>query len=74
MWPLYDCENAHISFISCFLEVDLTFDKNATLLKHQKIAYCVKLFEYNEVAIGYVAPLKVALNLAARRDKHAQIT
>ena len=74
MWPLYDCENAHIAFISCFLDVDLTFDKNATLFKHQKIAYCVKLFEYNEVAIRYVAPLKVAPKLAARRDKHAQIT
>ena len=74
MWPLYDCENAHISFISCFLEVDLTFDKDATLLKHQKIAYCEKLFEYNEVAIRYVAPLKVAPKLGACRDKHAQIT
>ena len=51
------------NFVSCFLEVDLKFDKNASLLKHQKIAYCEKLFEYNEVAIRYVAPLKVAPKL-----------
>ena len=62
------------NFVSCFLEVNLKFDKNASLLKHQKIAYCEKLIEYNEVAIRYVAPLKVAPKLAARRDKHAQIT
>ena len=82
MWPLYDCKNAHIldwtwrkQILSpVFLEVDMKFDKNASLLKHQKIAYCEKLFEYNEVAIRYVAPLKVAPKLGACRDKYAQIT
>ena len=44
--------------------------ENAGTFKHQR-RLRAKLFEYNEVGIRYVDPLKVAPKLGSCRDKHA---
>ena len=47
--------------------------ENAATFKHHR-RLRAKLFEYNEVGMRYVDPLKVAPKLGSCRDKHAHVT
>ena len=52
-------------------ECKIKWKKMQPLLNIRRLR--AKLFEYNEVGIRYVDPLKVATKLGSCRDKHAQI-